>query len=188
MCHAIVLVAMVVMGGAIDQDPWRVAPLAVTRQLLGTTDDQAEMPYYVFELPTVEVPGGMALAEAYLTFLVDASSSVEPESIGGRIPFEVYPEIGLANGRLDVSELGPALMTRTVPIGSNKTVRIYITDFVQRTIENPTMNRHMIAGSFVGQRIGSFEVRTLPTVGASASLSVSFTRIEIPPLRASPNE
>jgi hypothetical protein len=72
-------------------------------------------------------------------------------------------------------------MKRTVAVGSDRKVRIYVTDFVRRILADPkTANRSLIVGSVAGDRSARFDAKTLPgsSVGAKAVLTVHFRRIE----------
>lgn len=170
-----------VLTGTIASPEATVTPLTVTKQMLGTTDDSSERAYYSFELPSVTVPEGMVLAEAYVTFQMDVDSSLDPEITGGAVTLELYPQLSMSDGKLDVSELPAPSMMRTVTIGDDRPVRMYVTNFVQNLLNNPESDRHLIAGCFKGDRIGLFEANTLESVAALASLSVIFSRVEAPP-------
>lgn len=153
-----------------------VVPLSLTQASLATNTDATKRVYYVLELPAVEVPSGHTLGEAVINFLVDATN-VSNDS--GAVTFEIYPYAGDAKAALEVSALGKSSMKRTVSVGTNQRVMVYVTDFVQKTIDNPAASRKLIVGSMIGDRSGAFTAKTLPGApGSKAELVLYFDRIE----------
>jgi hypothetical protein len=71
-------------------------------------------------------------------------------------------------------------MKRTVSIGTNRRVRVYVTDFLERLLADPMAARGLIAGSIAGDRVGRFSAKAVPgtAAGAKATLTVYFSRIE----------
>jgi len=170
--------ALALQAGAVDAQT--VLPIEVTQTSLATTKDATTIPYYVFDLPSVVVPEEMRLEEAYVEFYMDVTSTLSDDVTGGAVTLEIYPFGGTTNGKLDVSKLGASSMKRTVAVGTNQRVRVYVTDFVQRSIADPNASRSLIVGSMAGQRIGRFDAKPVPGAasGSKAVLTVYFQRIE----------
>jgi hypothetical protein len=168
------LVLLSVLAGASSAQT--VTPVEVTQISLPTTKDETARTYFVVTLPTVEAPAGHLLGDAFLEFLLDAEN-VADESAS--VTLEVYPFSGQAEGALDVSALGKTTMKRTVGIGANKLVRIYVTEFMEASIKNPNRSRSLLVGSMRGDRPGSFSAKTVPGAsGQKAKLTIYFDRIE----------
>jgi len=156
-------------------------PIAVSPLSLATTQDKTQVPYYVLDLPVPEVPADARLAEAYLEFYMDASSTLSTALTNGAVTLEVFPFPRLQNGKLDVSNLGTSSMKRSVAIGNGRRVRVYVTEFVGRILADPKgANRSLIVGSVAGDRTARFDAKTVPgtNVTAKALLTVHFRRIE----------
>ena len=153
-----------------------VTPVEVTQVSLSTTNDETPRTYYVLTLPAVEVPAGHILGNSFLEFLMDAEN-VADESAS--VTLEVYPFDGEAEGALDVPSLGRTTMKRTVGIGENRSVRVYVTEFLEESIKNPSRSRTLLVGSMMGSRAGSFAAKAVPGAsGEKAKLTVYFDRIE----------
>ena len=153
-----------------------VTPIEVAQVSLPTTHDEAVRPYLLVTLPAVQAPAGYVLGTAFLEFLLDADN-VADESAS--VTLEVYPFPEEAEGALDVSELGRTTMKRSVRVGESRSVRIYVTEFIDQTIKNPNGSRTLLVGSMRGERAGSFSARAVPGAsGEKAKLTVYFDRIE----------
>lgn len=156
-----------------------VIPIPVTQVALATTRDDTQLPYLTLEMPVVEIPKDMRLSDAYMEFYMDASSTRSEDGVGETVTLEMYTFGGATNGKLDVAGLGTSNMKRSVKVGVDRRVRLYVTDFVQQLILDPSAERRLIVGSIVGKRTARFEAKTLPgTSGTKATLTVVFSRIE----------
>lgn len=157
-----------------------VLPVPATSVALATTKDSHQLNYLVLDLPAVMVPTGMRLEEAYLELYVDASNTRSTDSASTEtVTLEVYPYGGTSKGKLDTTKIGTSAMKRTVHVGTNKPVRVYVTDFVAAGIANHAADRHLIVGSVSGDRSAVFDAKTLPgTANTKATLTVFFTRSE----------
>jgi hypothetical protein len=142
-------------------------------------DDPVQASYLVLDLPTFAAPKQTRLEEAYLTFFIDVSSTRDDEtSRGKRVTLEVYPYGGTTNGKLDVARLGTSSMKRTVKVGPDRSVRVYVTDFLIRAMKSGVPNQRLIVGSVSGDRVGVFEAKALPgTADTRATLTLYFTPI-----------
>ena len=157
-----------------------VLPLQVTPVTLATTTDATQVGYLIVELPAVEVPVDMRLGESYIEFYLNVSSARNADTpTNDLVTLEIYAYRGTTKGKLDISRLGASSMKRTVRVGTGRPVRIYVTDFLAKTILEPTVDRRLIVGAISGDRTGRFDAQSLPdNAQAKASLTVYFSRIE----------
>jgi hypothetical protein len=156
-----------------------VISIQVTPVSLATTKDNTQVAYLTFDMPLVEIPREMRLSEAYVEFYMDATSTLSAKGVGNTVTLEVYPFKGATNGKLDVSTLGSSSMKRTVRVGADRRIRLYVTDFVQQVIANPNADRRLIVGSIAGDRTARFDAKAVPGAsGSKALLTVYFSRIE----------
>lgn len=157
----------------------QVLPLTLTPISLASTNDDTQVPYYVFVLPVPNVPAGSELAEAFLEFFLDVSSTAPAGATDGVVTFELFTFPGAVNGKLDSAALEPSSMKEPVRAGNDRSVRVHVTELAQRIIADPTSNRNLIMGSVVS-RTGRFDAKTVPGAapGTKANLIVHFRRIE----------
>jgi hypothetical protein len=154
-------------------------PLQLTTISLATTTDATQVGYLLIDMPKVEVPRDMRLDESYIEFFMDVSTTRNADSPTNElVSLEIYPFGGANAGRLDVSRLGSSSMKRTVRVGQSRPVRIYVTEFVARTIDDSAVDRRLIVGAVSGKRYGRFDARSLENSQAKAILTVTFSRIE----------
>ena len=157
-----------------------VMPLQVTAVSLATTTDATQVGYLIVELPVVDVPEDTRLGESYIEFYMNVSTTRNSDSpTHDLVTLEIYPYHGTTKGKLDVSSLGVSSMKRTVRVGNGRPVRVYVTDFLAKTIADPMAGRTLIVGAVAGKRSGRFDAQPLPGSSQSkATLTVQFSPIE----------
>lgn len=140
---------------------------------LATLEDSTLVDYNVVEFEMPELDGGRVLTAAYLEFYMDVSSTLADSLSQGLTTIEVALMPTLVNGKLDTGS-PPSIAQRTVRVGSNRTVRVYITDLLLEAIgelESPVV---LLVGAITGGRYGRFEAQAVPGAagGAKAVLTV----------------
>jgi len=173
-------VLLLTMGASEVHGQTQVFSLGTSPISLATTKNQTEVPYYLVAMPKISVPQGSKLEEAWIEFYMDVSST-EPDSLtGGVVTLELYRYTGLSNGKLDVGALEKSAMKRTVKIGDNKKIRVYVRDLCDRIIADGTTDTQLIVGMVRGDRSGRFESKSVPgaPAGAKALLTLHYSKLE----------
>lgn len=127
------------------------------RNLAVRTSD--ERPYYIVEFDLPEIV--QTVRHAWLDLRVDVSS-IEVAGFADPAPvFEVYALTRALSGELDVSMFGTTRvpMSRPVAAGTDRLVRIEITEFVQKIRTDPMTNHGIVLGELTGDRRGNFIIK-----------------------------
>jgi hypothetical protein len=181
MLKSIVSTVVLLMMVAIEvHAQTQIVSLSTSSISLATTKDQAQVPYYLVAIPRISAPQGSTLDEAWIEFYMDVSST-EPDSLtGGAVTLEVYRYTGLSNGKLDVGALEKSAMKRTVRIGDNQKIRVYVRDLCDHIIADGATDTQLIIGMVRGDRSGRFDSKSVPgaPAGAKALLTLQYSRLE----------
>jgi len=117
-----------------------------------------------YYLVTVQIPSalsGKRLVGAYLDVTVDVSARAVDSLTIHTPTLEVHVLSEAATGEIDDTNVFPrSSMRRPVAVGDNRSVRIDVTEAIERFIRSPSDNHGLVIGSLRGRRDGVFELKS----------------------------
>ena len=124
-------------------------------------DGVASSPYTILR---IAIPPEIT-ASGLVRAILEVRADVQAQTIDGwmnETPIvEVYALSDDMTGSFNAAKLTkPSTMNRPIAVGSNKSVRIDITEAVVSWLENPSKNHGLVLGSFRGAREGSFTLKS----------------------------
>jgi len=142
-------------------------------------EDSTEGKVFVFAVPVPQAPAGARLMSALLELVVDASTVLPAAAPSHTVTLEIAPLAGaLAEPSVEAEDLLPTTMKRSVPVGTNKPVRVDVTEFVRYVLAHPDENHGLAVGSLIGDRSGRFELKAVGASGALATLTLHYLPLE----------
>jgi hypothetical protein len=121
---------------------------------------EGEGPYYVLALT---LPAEIRVArQAWLELRADLSV---PEMNGFRDPTSIFQVFMLKNELSgdpteEDFETLRVPMSRPVAVGTERSIKIDVTEYVQRILGDPSVNHGLILGSVTGERRGNFQIKS----------------------------
>jgi hypothetical protein len=115
--------------------------------------------YYVLAVTPPEV---RRVQQAWIEFRADLAV---PEINGFRYPTSLFQVFMLNRELTDEpteEDLEPLRvpMSRPVATGDNRSIKIDVTEFVQRILADPSANRGLVLGAVTGDRRGDFAIKS----------------------------
>ncbi len=136
-------------------------------------EDSTEGKIFLVTVGLPEAPPRAEFMSAVLELVVDASSVLPADLSGGAVTLEMAPLAhSWSGGTLGTADLRATTMKRTVPVGSDRRVRIDVTEFVHHVQTHPTKDYGLAVGSLCGSRSGRFE---LEADGMGSGVSAKIT-------------
>jgi len=155
------LVALALCVPALVGAQTQVVALGAAQLTTITPVDTTEGKVFVFAVSVPSAPTGARLMSAVLELVVDVSSSLPAAARRNLATLEVAPLNGALSGpAVSEEDLRPTTMKRSVPIGTNRPVRVDVTEFVRYVLDNPEENYGIAVGSLEGSRSDRFELRS----------------------------
>ncbi len=126
--------------------------------------------YYLAAVTVPEILDGKELLRATLELNVDVSAREVADYVNDTPLLEVYTLTDNMGAELQPGKFRtPSPMRRNVRVGTDRHVRIDVTEAVREFIRNPSSNHGLVIGSLTNRREGLFTVR--PVGGAAATIT-----------------
>jgi hypothetical protein len=150
--------------------------------------DSTEGKTFLFTVSLPEAPPRAEFMSAVLELVVDAWSVLPADLSGGAVTLEIAPLArSWSGGALRAADLRATTMKRTVPVGSDRRVRIDVTEFVHYVQAHPTENYGLAVGSLCGSRSGRFDLEADGMgSGVTAKLTLYYKPVDDPVLEPTP--
>jgi hypothetical protein len=135
---------------------------------LGSNDVKAVTPlnselgkFYTVVLEIPAVLNNKELLKAFLEITVDVSARNTGDYVDDTPVLEVYRLTEDFDGVLDTNKIERSSpMRRNIRTGTDRKIRIDVTEAVKAFIANPSLNHGLILGSFTGSRDGLFDIKS----------------------------
>ena len=123
--------------------------------------DSTEGKVFLLSVSVPAAPEGAMLMSATMELVVDASN-VLPEGAPSRlVTLEIAPlDTTLSGPTVQAADLRHTAMKCAISPGTDRSVRVDVTEFVRYVLDNPEENYGLAIGSFVGDRLGRFELKS----------------------------